>query len=155
MDAGSLHWRQPRRGCRGHIPQYFGWGDVNGNIPQYYNVLSDTAEQYWLPSVRSASSRFHSAIRRHQFASVRQADSRLTRFVPSILNSCWRHWFFVLFFSRQAAAAKQCTQAGLSSASVYRYFFYFYLTISGRPTISILPDWPATNSHGWQKYGCT
>jgi len=26
------HWRQPRRGCRGHIPQYFGWGDVNGNI---------------------------------------------------------------------------------------------------------------------------
>ena len=28
------HWRQPRRGCRGHIPQYFGWGDVNGNIPQ-------------------------------------------------------------------------------------------------------------------------
>jgi len=20
------HWRQPRRGCRGHIPQYFGWG---------------------------------------------------------------------------------------------------------------------------------
>ena len=27
------HWRQPRRGCRGHIPQYFGWGDVNGNIP--------------------------------------------------------------------------------------------------------------------------
>jgi len=28
-----MHWRQPRRGCRGHIPQYFGWGDVNGNIP--------------------------------------------------------------------------------------------------------------------------
>ena len=27
------HWRQPRRGCRGHISQYFGWGDVNGNIP--------------------------------------------------------------------------------------------------------------------------
>jgi len=28
------HWRQPRRGCRGHIPpQYVGWGDVNGNIP--------------------------------------------------------------------------------------------------------------------------
>jgi len=22
-------------------PQYFGWGDVNGNIPQYYYVLSD------------------------------------------------------------------------------------------------------------------
>ena len=28
-----MHRRQPRRGCRGHIPQYFGWGDVNGNIP--------------------------------------------------------------------------------------------------------------------------
>ena len=81
------HWRQPRRGCRGHIPQYFGWGDINGNIPQYYYVLSDIANQYWLPSVRSASSRFHSAIRRHQFASVRQADSRLTRLVPPTLNS--------------------------------------------------------------------
>ena len=36
-------------------------------LPQYYYVLSDIADQYWLPSVRSASSRFHSAIRRHQF----------------------------------------------------------------------------------------
>ena len=66
------HWRQPRPGCRGHIPPIFWLGDVNGNIPfpQYYYVLSDIADQYWLPSVRSASSRFHSAIRRHQFASV-------------------------------------------------------------------------------------
>jgi len=64
-------------------PQYFGWGDVNGNTPpQYYYVLSDIADHYWLPSVRSASGRFHSAIRRQQFASVRQADSRLTRLVP-------------------------------------------------------------------------
>jgi len=54
--------------------------------PQYYYVLSDIADQYWLPSVRSASSRFHSAIRRHQFASVRQADSRLTRLVPPNLE---------------------------------------------------------------------
>ena len=54
--------------------------------PQYYYVLSDIAEQYWLPSVRSASSRFHSAIRRHQFASVRWADSRLTRLVPPNLE---------------------------------------------------------------------
>ena len=45
-------------------------GDINGNIPQYFYVLSHIADQYWLPSVRSASSRFHSAIRRHQFASV-------------------------------------------------------------------------------------
>ena len=27
------HWRQPRRGCRGHIPQFLWLGDVNGNIP--------------------------------------------------------------------------------------------------------------------------
>ena len=35
----TSHWREPRRRCRRH-PQYFGWGDVNGNIPQYYYVLS-------------------------------------------------------------------------------------------------------------------
>ena len=63
------------RGCQREYP------------PQYYYVLSGIADQYWLPSVRSASSRFHSAIRRHQFASVRQADDRLTRFVPPTLNS--------------------------------------------------------------------
>jgi len=34
LPAAYTHWRQPRRGCRGHIPpQYFGRGDVNGNIP--------------------------------------------------------------------------------------------------------------------------
>ena len=83
----ARHWRQPRRRCRGHIPPIFWLGDVNGNIPpQYYYVLSDIADQYWLPSVRSASSRFHSAIRRHQFASVRQADSRFTRLVPPNLE---------------------------------------------------------------------
>ena len=83
------HWRQPRRGCRGHIPPICGLGDVNGNRPippQYYYVLSDIAEQYCLASVRSASSRFRSAIRRHKFASARQADSRLTRLVPTNLE---------------------------------------------------------------------
>ena len=72
----------------GTHPQYFGWGDVNGNITRniitYFRIIAD---RYWLPSVRSASSRFHSAIRRHQFASVRQADSRLTRLVPPTFNS--------------------------------------------------------------------
>ena len=29
----SFHWRQPRRGCRGHIPQYFGWGTSTGISP--------------------------------------------------------------------------------------------------------------------------
>jgi len=63
-------------------------GTSTGISPQYYYVLLDIADQYWLPSVRSASSRFHSAIRRHQFASVRQADSRLTRLAPPpTLNS--------------------------------------------------------------------
>jgi len=70
-----------------HPPNILVGGDVNGNIPpQYYYVLSDIADQYWFPSVRSASRRFHSAIRRHQFASVRQADSRLTRLVPPNLE---------------------------------------------------------------------
>ena len=67
-------------------PQYFGWGTSTGISPQYYYVLSDIAVKYWLPSVRSASSRFHSAIRRHQFASVRQADSWLTRLVSPNLQ---------------------------------------------------------------------
>jgi len=62
-------------------------GTSTGISRQYYYVLLDIADQYWLPSVRSASSRFHSAVRRHQFASVRQADSRLTRLVPPTLNS--------------------------------------------------------------------
>ena len=45
----------------GTHPPIFWLGDVNGNIsPQYYYALSDIADQYWLPSVRSASSRFHS-----------------------------------------------------------------------------------------------
>jgi len=57
-----------------------------GISPHYYYAPSDIADQYWLPSVRSASSRFHSAIIRHQFASVRQADSRLTRLVPPNLE---------------------------------------------------------------------
>ena len=49
-----------------HPPQYFGWGGRQREYPpQYYYVLSDIADQYWLPYVRSASSRFHSAIRRH------------------------------------------------------------------------------------------
>jgi len=67
-------------------PQYFAWGTSTGISPQYFYVLSDIADQYWLPSIRSALSRFHSAIRRHQFASVRQADSRLTRLVPPNLE---------------------------------------------------------------------
>jgi len=68
-------------------PQYFGWGGRQREYPrQYYYVLLDITDQYWLPSIRSASSRFHSAIRRHQFASVRQADSRLTRLVPPNLE---------------------------------------------------------------------
>ena len=86
LDASS-HWRQPRRGCRGHIPPIFWLGGRQREYPrQYYYVLLDIADQYWLPSVRSASSRFHSAIRRHQFASVRQVDSRLTRLVPPNLE---------------------------------------------------------------------
>ena len=63
-------------GMPGTHPPIFWLGDVNGNIPQYYYVLSDIADQYCLPSVRSASSRFHSAIRRHQFSSVSRRTLR-------------------------------------------------------------------------------
>ena len=71
-----------------HPPNVLVGGGRQREYPcQYYYVLLDIAYQYWLPSVRSASSRFHSAIRRHQFATVRQADSRLTRLVPPTLNS--------------------------------------------------------------------
>jgi len=70
-----------------HPPNILVGGTSTGiSPPQYYYVLSDIADQYWLTSVRSASSRFHSAIRRHQFASVRQEDSRLTRLVPPNLE---------------------------------------------------------------------
>ena len=58
-------------------PPIFWLGGRQREYPsQYYYVLLDIADQHLLPSVCSASSRFHSAIRRHQFASVRQADSR-------------------------------------------------------------------------------
>jgi len=30
--ARPRHWRQPRRGCRGHIAQYFGWGGTSTGI---------------------------------------------------------------------------------------------------------------------------
>jgi len=76
-------------GMPGTHPPNFWVGGTSTGIglsPQYYYVLSDIAEQYCLPSVRSASSRFHSAIRRHKFASARQADSRLTRLVPTNLE---------------------------------------------------------------------
>ena len=75
-------------GMPGTHPPIFLVGGTSTEIsPQYYCVLSDIADQYWFPSIRSASSRFHAAIRRHQFASVRQADSRLTRLVPPTFNS--------------------------------------------------------------------
>jgi len=58
-------------------PPIFWLGGRQREYPrQYYYVLSDMADQYWWLSVRSASSRFHSATRRHQFASVRQAGGQ-------------------------------------------------------------------------------
>jgi len=75
------HWRQPRRGCRGHIPPIFWLGNVNRNTPpQYYYVLSDIADQYWLPSVRSTSSRCGEGCSRPTPHPIRW-------FVPPTLNS--------------------------------------------------------------------
>ena len=48
-----------------HPPDILVGGRQREYPRQYYYVLLDIADQYWLPSVRSASSRFHSAIRRH------------------------------------------------------------------------------------------
>ena len=89
--ATERHRRQPRRGCQGHIPQYFGWAGRQREYPpfdpQYYYVLSDIADQYWLPSVRLASSRFHSAIRRHPFASIPSHTPPHSVFRRPTLNS--------------------------------------------------------------------
>jgi len=90
-----LHYVNPAGDAGDTSPNILDGGTSAGISPQYYYVLSDIADQYWLPSIRSGSSRFHSAIRRHQFASVRQADSRLTRLVPPNLElaltplCCW------------------------------------------------------------------
>ena len=59
-----------------HPPNILVGGTSTGISPQYHYVLSDIADQYWLPSVCSASSRFHSAIRRHQFSSVSRRTLR-------------------------------------------------------------------------------
>jgi len=34
------HWRQPRRGCRGHIPQWFCWGTSMGISPILLHTLN-------------------------------------------------------------------------------------------------------------------
>ena len=55
---------------------------VGGRQREYPPILLRTfgySRPILVASVHSASSRFYSAIRRQQFASVRQADSRLTR----------------------------------------------------------------------------
>jgi len=66
--------------------QYFGWGETSTRIsPQYYYVLSDIADQYWLPSVRSASSRFHWAVRR-VFRSHTAVQQSIRWFVPPNLE---------------------------------------------------------------------
>ena len=81
------HWRQPRRGCRGHIPPNFGWGTSTGISPP---ILLRTFgySRPILIALRSLSLKPISFgyIRRHQFASVRQADSRLTRLDPTNLQ---------------------------------------------------------------------
>jgi len=75
----ASHWRQRRRGCRGHIPTNIlvGGGTSKGISPP---ILLHTFghNRPILVALRLRSSRFPSAIRCRQFASVRQADSGLT-----------------------------------------------------------------------------
>jgi len=81
VSAHSLASTPP--GMPGTHPPIFSLGGRQRNIlPILLRTFGYSRPIVWLISVRSASSRFHSAIRRHQFASVRQADSRLTRLVP-------------------------------------------------------------------------
>ena len=67
-------------------------GTSAGIPPQYCYVLSDIADQYWLPSVRSASSRFHSAIIKTPPIRFSQAggQSPFGGSSPTTLNSRWR-----------------------------------------------------------------
>ena len=78
----------------GTHPPIFWLGNVNGNIPPpNYYVLSDIADQYWLPSVRSASSRFYSAIIKTPPIRFSQAGGQSAHEArPPTLNSRWRHW---------------------------------------------------------------
>ena len=101
-------------------PQYFGWGDVNGNIPPILLRTFGYSRPLLVAPVRSASSRFHSVIRRHQFASVRQADSRLTRLVPPTLNSRWRHWLCLIHtYGCRMSRSRIC--CSICSAAICRH----------------------------------
>jgi len=73
-------------GMPGTHPPIF-W--LGGRQREYPPILLRTFgySRRFLVALRSLSLKpFHSAIRRHQFASVRQADSRLTRLVPPNLE---------------------------------------------------------------------
>ena len=106
-----------RRGCRGHIPPNILVGGTSTGISP--PILLRTF-RYSRP-ILVASSRFHSAIRRHQFASVRQADSQLTRLVPPTLNSRWRHCGRV---SCKSTELKRCSMIEM------RWNCYYYWCLS-------------------------
>ena len=69
-----------------HPPIFWLGGRQREYLPNYY-VLSDIADQYWLPYVRSASSRFHSAIRRHNIRFSQAGEQSAHKARPPTLNS--------------------------------------------------------------------
>ena len=74
----------PARDAGDTSPNILVGGTSTGISPQYYYVLSDIADQYWLPSVRSASSRCGEGCSPPTPHPIRW-------FVPPTLNLRWRH----------------------------------------------------------------
>jgi len=68
-----------------HPPIFWLGGRQREYPPQYYYVLSDIANQYRLPSIRSASSQCGDGWSPPTPHTIRW-------FVPPTLNSRWRHW---------------------------------------------------------------
>jgi len=88
-------------GMPGTYPhQYFGWGYVNRNIPP---ILLHTFGHSRPILVALRSSRFPSAIRCRQFASVWQADSGFTR-LQQCIDECKKAGRWVTYIGRPSCS---------------------------------------------------
>ena len=94
------HWRQPRRGCRGHIPQYFGWGDVNGNISPNIITYFRKYSRPILVALRSLSLKPISFGYKTPPIRFSQAGGQGSSVVPPTLNSRLCHCPPRLFLRR-------------------------------------------------------
>ena len=86
-----MHWRQPRRGCRGHIPQYFGWGTSRG-ISHPILLRTFGYSRPILVALRSLSLKpipFGYKTPPIRFSQAGGQSAHKAR--PPTLNSRWRH----------------------------------------------------------------